>query len=314
MKKEVIVVALGGNALGNDPATQKELVKKTAESIVDLYEQGYQVIVGHGNGPQVGMIHLAMSYSAETSGQTPEMPFAECGAMSQGYIGYHLQQAITNVLQKRNIETTCATVITQVLVDEKDPAFRHPTKPIGSFYTKEEAEKKMQETGDVYVEDAGRGYRKVVASPIPKRIQELEIIQTLANQGNIVIAVGGGGIPVIKQEDGSLTGISAVIDKDFACSRLAIDMHAEKLIILTAVENVCIHFHQENETALPKLTYEEAKQYCEQGEFAPGSMLPKIQACMNFVKETKQTALITSLEKVKEGLFGQTGTEIIWED
>ena len=309
MKHSKIVVALGGNALGNNPQEQLELVKNTAGALVDLALDGYDVVVGHGNGPQVGMINNAMGFSSSHGGDTPEMPFAECGAMSQGYIGYHLQQAIQNELANRGVDKKCVTVVTQVVVDKNDPGFKNPTKPVGVFYTEEEAKERMSHSDDIYVEDAGRGYRKVVASPIPIRIQELDVIKTLSDTGAIVIAIGGGGIPVVEDENG-LRGVSAVIDKDNASARLAIDLNAEKLVILTAVEKVCIHFNTPKQKELSSMTIEEAKQYIADNEFAPGSMLPKIQACLKYVEESGHSALITSLEKAKDGLAGLTGTEI----
>ncbi|MBP3891627.1 MAG: carbamate kinase [Solobacterium sp.] len=309
MEKQTVVVALGGNALGNTPAAQLELVKNTAGAIVDLALEGYKVVIGHGNGPQVGMINNAMAYSANNGGNTPEMPFAECGAMSQGYIGYHLQQAIQNELAKRQSNIKCVTVITQVVVEKDDPGFSNPTKPVGIFYTEEEAKKKMADTGDIYVEDAGRGYRKVVASPLPIRIQELELIKTLSDSGAIVIAIGGGGIPVI-EENGELQGVSAVIDKDNASARLAIDLNAERLVILTAVEKVCINYKKPDQKELDTMTVAEVREYISQQQFAKGSMLPKVEACVKYVNETGHTALITSLECAKEGLRGTTGTII----
>ena len=209
-----LVIALGGNALGNNPEEQLELVKQTAKTIVDLSEEGYNVIVGHGNGPQVGMINLAMDFASSNGANTPSMPFAECGSMSQGYIGYHLQQSIKNELDSRKINKNVATIVTQVVVDENDEAFKNLTKPVGMFYTKEEAEKISSEKGFTFVEDAGRGYSRVVASPQPKKIVELETVKNLVDNGTIVITVGGGGIPVIEKEDGSLHGVAAVIDKD----------------------------------------------------------------------------------------------------
>ena len=307
MSKGKIVVALGGNALGNNPEEQLRLVKNTAGALVDLALDGYEVVVGHGNGPQVGMINNAMGFSSNNGGNTPEMPFAECGAMSQGYIGYHLQQAIQNELAKRGSDKKCATVVTQVVVDKDDPGFKNPTKPVGVFYTEKEAKERMEKTGDTYVEDAGRGWRKVVASPIPVRIQELDLIKTLSDTGAIVIAIGGGGIPVI-EEDNMLKGVSAVIDKDNASARLAIELKAQRLVILTAIEKVCINFKQPNETKLDSMTTAEAKQYIDEKQFAPGSMLPKVQACIKYVEETGHPALITSLEKAKDGLAGLTGT------
>ena len=253
---ERIVVALGGNALGKTPEEQLALVKNTARPIVDLVERGYEVIIGHGNGPQVGMINLAMEYSANKGGGTPFMPFPECGAMTQGYIGYHLQQAIREELKARGIDRECVTVVTQVVVDEDDPGFRNPTKPVGSFYTKEEAEKIAAEKGFVFVEDAGRGYRRVVPSPIPKRIVELRAVEQLVAAGDIVITVGGGGIPVVETGQG-LRGVAAVIDKDRASALLARDVKADRLIILTAVDRVCVNFNKPDQRELDTLTLED---------------------------------------------------------
>ncbi len=306
---ERIVVALGGNALGNSPEEQLALVRGTAKTIVDLVEKGYEVVIGHGNGPQVGMINLAMEFSANKGGNTPYMPFPECGAMTQGYIGYHLQQAIQAELRARNIDKPCATVVTQVVVDEKDPGFQNPTKPVGSFYSKEEAEKIAAEKGFIFVEDAGRGYRRVVPSPIPKRIVELEIVERLVSAGAIVITVGGGGIPVVETDEG-LKGVAAVIDKDRASSLLAQDLKADRLIILTAVDRVCVNFNKPDQRELASMTLAEAEQYIGEKQFAPGSMLPKVQSCMEFVKNTAHggTALITSLSRAAEALEGKTGT------
>ena len=309
---ERIVVALGGNALGNTPEEQLELVRHTAKTIVDLSEAGYEVIVGHGNGPQVGMINLAMEFSSTKGGNTPYMPFPECGAMSQGYIGYHLQQAIQRELKLRNMKKECASVITQVVVDANDPGFKKPTKPVGSFYTKEEADKIAKEKGFIFVEDSGRGYRRVVPSPIPKRIVELKVVEQLVKNGDIVITVGGGGIPVIETEDG-LQGVAAVIDKDRSSALLAQDIGADKLIILTAVDRVCINFNKPDQKELPKMTLSEAEKYIEEKQFAPGSMLPKVQSCMEFVQNNTHggQALITSLQKAALALKGETGTIII---
>lgn len=308
---ERIVVALGGNALGNTPEEQLELVRHTAKTIVDLSEAGYEVIVGHGNGPQVGMINLAMEFSSTKGGNTPYMPFPECGAMSQGYIGYHLQQAIQRELKLRNMKKECASVITQVIVDANDPGFKKPTKPVGSFYTKEEADKIAKEKGFIFVEDSGRGYRRVVPSPIPKRIVELKVVEQLVKNGDIVITVGGGGIPVIETEDG-LQGVAAVIDKDRSSALLAQDIGADKLIILTAVDRVCINFNKPDQKELPKMTLSEAEKYIEEKQFAPGSMLPKVQSCMEFVQNNTHggQALITSLQKAALALKGETGTII----
>ena len=306
-----IVVALGGNALGNTPEEQLNLVRETAKTIVDLSEAGYDVIVGHGNGPQVGMINLAMEFSSTKGGNTPFMPFPECGAMSQGYIGYHLQQAIQQELKARHIDKECASVITQVVVDEKDPGFANPTKPVGSFYTKEEADKIAAEKGFTFVEDAGRGYRRVVPSPIPKRIVELKVVEQLVKAGDIVITVGGGGIPVVETPNG-LKGVAAVIDKDRSSALLAESIGADMLIILTAVDRVCINFNKPDQKELPTMTLAEADKYIGEKQFAPGSMLPKVQSCIEFVKNNTHggTALITSLQKAALALKGETGTVI----
>ncbi|GAA0704711.1 carbamate kinase [Paraclostridium ghonii] len=306
-----LVIALGGNALGNNPEEQLELVKHTAKTIVDLCEEGYNVIVGHGNGPQVGMINLAMDFAANNGANTPSMPFAECGSMSQGYIGYHLQQSIKNELNSRKINKNVVSVVTQVVVDENDEAFKNLTKPVGMFYSKEEAEKIAKEKGFTFVEDAGRGYRRVVASPQPKKIIELDTVKQLTDSGSIVITVGGGGIPVIEKEDGSLQGVAAVIDKDKSSAKLAKDLDAQMLVILTAVDKVCINFNKPDQKELDNISLKEAYEYKEQGHFAKGSMLPKVEACVDFVESaTDGKALITSLEKAKEALHGKTGTII----
>ena len=308
---ERIVVALGGNALGKTPEQQLELVKSTAKPIVDLVEKGYEVIIGHGNGPQVGMINLAMEFSANKGGGTPYMPFPECGAMTQGYIGYHLQQAIQEELKARGIDKECATVVTQVVVDEKDPGFQNPTKPVGSFYTKEEAEQIMAEKGFVFVEDAGRGYRRVVPSPIPKRIVERRVVEQLVEAGDIVITVGGGGIPVVETPQG-LMGVAAVIDKDRASALLARDVKADRLIILTTVDRVFVDYKKPGQREVASMTLAECEKYIGEEQFAPGSMLPKVESCMEFVANGKPgaTALITSLSRAAEALEGKTGTVI----
>jgi len=305
-----LVIALGGNALGNTPQQQLELVKTTAATIVDLVEEGYDVVVGHGNGPQVGMVNLAFENSHSKVGGTPEMPFPECGAMTQGYIGYHLQQSIGRELKKRGINKPVATVVTQVEVDKFDSAFQNPTKPIGSFYTKEEADRIVEETGYTFIEDAGRGYRRVVPSPKPVSIVELETVEKLVSEGCIVITVGGGGIPVVKSDDW-FEGVAAVIDKDRASSKLALDLHADMLVILTAVEKVSINFNKPNQIDLDDMSLEQARQYIEEGHFAKGSMLPKVESCIEYLEHTQNgQALITSLEKAKEALQGKTGTII----
>ena len=307
MKK--IVLALGGNALGNSPEEQKKAVAETAKSIVDLVAAGNKVIISHGNGPQVGMINLAMDTASKSEAKTAEMPFAECGAMSQGYIGYHLQNAVGSGLAKREMDQTVVSLVTQVLVDKEDPAFQNPTKPIGSFYSKEEADKQA-EKGFTFKEDAGRGYRRVVPSPKPIDIIEKKAVEKLYNDGMIVVAAGGGGIPVIKEND-KLIGVDAVIDKDFTSAKVAELVGADTLVILTAVEKVAIHFGEENQEWLGRLTIEEAEKYLADGEFAEGSMKPKIEAALSFVKSKEGAkALITSLEKALDGLKGETGTYI----
>lgn len=309
MSKKRLVIALGGNALGKTPEEQLELVRKTAKSIVDLSEE-YDLAIGHGNGPQVGMINNAFEYAALNGAGTPAMPFPECGAMSQGYIGYHLQQSVRNELRKRGMDKNVATVLTQVLVDENDEAFKNPTKPIGSFMSKEESEKIAAEKGYIFVEDAGRGYRRVVASPIPKEIVELDVVNSLIENDNIVITVGGGGIPVIEKEE-KLEGIPAVIDKDRSSALLASELKADMLVILTAVDQVMINFGKENEEAIKEMTIDQAKQYIKEEQFAKGSMLPKVEACIEYVENSENgIALITSLEKAAEALKGQTGTII----
>ncbi len=306
-----IVIALGGNALGDTPEEQLKLVKETAKPIVELIKEGHEVMIGHGNGPQVGMINLAMKYASQSGAGTPGMPFPECGAMSQGYIGYHLQQAIGNELRRQNVDKTCVTVVTQVVVDKDDQAFKNPTKPIGSFYGKEESEKISEEKGYTFVEDSGRGYRRVVASPKPMKIVESEVVKSIVENGNVVITVGGGGIPVIETEKG-FEGIPAVIDKDSSSAKLAMDLDADMLIILTAVEKVAINFNTENQKNLDSMTLAEVDKYIEEGQFAKGSMLPKVEACKNFVKNSKKdaVAIITSLERAKDAATGETGTVI----
>ena len=303
-----IVIALGGNALGNTPEEQLKLITGTATSIVDLIEQGNDVVIAHGNGPQVGMINLGMSTAAEAGAIKAAMPFPECGAMSQGYIGYQLQNGIHNEMQKRGINKCVATVVTQVLVDEKDPAFQKPSKPIGAFYTKEQAEKIHEEKGYTMVEDAGRGYRQVVPSPKPVDVIEKEAVKTLISAGHVVITVGGGGIPVI-EKDGKLVGTPAVIDKDFASAKLAELIDADMLIILTAVDRVAINWGKPDQKSLEHMTVAEAEQYCKEGHFAPGSMLPKVQAAISFAKSGHKT-IIASLENAKDAIVGKSGTAV----
>ena len=306
MKK--LVIALGGNALGSTPYEQLRLVQETAKPIVDLIEAGNQVVIAHGNGPQVGMINLAMSTAANAKAIKSDMPFPECGAMSQGYIGYHLQNSIQNELKARGLRKSVATVVTQVVVDENDPAFQHPSKPIGAFYSKEEAEKIAAEKGYTMVEDAGRGYRQVVPSPKPVDVVEKDMVNTLIDAGHVVITVGGGGIPVI-EKDGKYLGVPAVIDKDFASAKLAELVDADALVILTAVDRVSINWGKPNRTALETMTVQEAEQYCKEGPFAPGSMLPKVQAAMRFAATGKE-AIIASLENAAAALRGESGTKV----
>jgi carbamate kinase len=275
-----IVIALGGNALGNTPYEQLALVTETAKPIVDLIAQGNEVIIAHGNGPQVGMINLGMATAAEAKAIKSDMPFPECGAMSQGYIGYHLQNAIGNELASRGMNKDVATVVTQVLVDEADPAFQHPTKPVGAFYDKETADRIAAEKGYTMVEDAGRGYRQVVPSPKPIDVIEKNTVKALVDNGTVVITVGGGGIPVVRK-DGKLYGTPAVIDKDFASAKLAELLDADMLVILTAVEKVAINFGKPDQKGLDTLTPDEARKYIDEKQFAPGSMLPKVQAAMS---------------------------------
>ena len=310
-----IVVALGGNALGNNLPEQMAAVKQTAKAIADLIEGGNEVIVAHGNGPQVGMIQAAMT---ELTRSNPEKyipcPLSVCVAMSQGYIGYDLQNALREELLDRGINKGVATVLTQVEVDPEDPAFKNPTKPIGSFMTKEEADKMVAERGYQVVEDAGRGYRRVVASPRPQAVVELDTIRALVDSDHIVVACGGGGIPVFKTEGHHLKGAAAVIDKDFASEVLAEQLDADYLIILTAVEKAAINFGKPEQKWLDNISVAEAAQYCAEGHFAPGSMLPKVQAAMRFAESKPgRRALITLLEKARDGIDGKTGTVIVNE-
>ena len=305
-----IVIALGGNALGSTPYEQLSLVTETAKPIVDLIAQGNEVVIAHGNGPQVGMINLGLATAAEAKAIKSDMPFPECGAMSQGYIGYHLQNAIGNELAARGMAKDVATVVTQVLVEESDPAFQHPTKPVGAFYDRETADRIAAEKGYTMVEDAGRGYRQVVPSPKPVDVIEKNTVKALVGSGTVVITVGGGGIPVVRRE-GRLVGVPAVIDKDFASAKLAELLDADLLVILTAVEKVAINFGKPDQRGLDALTPAEAREYIAQGQFAPGSMLPKVQAALSFAESAPgRVALITLLEKAKDGIEGKTGTRV----
>ena len=308
-----IVIALGGNALGKDPTEQLKLLENVAEIIASLVKQGNKIVLTHGNGPQVGQIMLAMDYSANGEANTPSMPFPECGSMSQGYIGYQLQQCLQDELERQHIKKDCATLITQVLVDPNDSAFQNPTKPIGMFYSKEEADEIAKEKGFIFVEDAGRGYRRVVPSPKPIDIIEKRVIRQLVDNDNIVIAVGGGGIPVIKKDKIELlSGVPAVIDKDRSAALLAREIDADILLILTAVDRVCINFNKENQQELAELSIEEANRYMNEGQFAKGSMLPKVKACIEFVKgNPNKKAIIGSLEKAQDAIKGKSGTVIV---
>ncbi|MEG0829837.1 MAG: carbamate kinase [Anaerovoracaceae bacterium] len=310
--KNKIVIALGGNALqsGKGPATadaQLDVVRETCEHIAQISEQGYEIAVVHGNGPQVGRIVMASEAAKDV---TPSMPFDVCGAMSQGYIGYHIQQCLKYALNKTNRNIPVVTVATQMVVEKKDPAFKMPTKPIGPFYTEEEAKALEAEKGYVMKEDAGRGYRRVVASPLPRKIIEIDAVKQLWDHA-IVITCGGGGIPVIEKSDGSLEGTAAVIDKDFAAELLAEQVDADVLMILTEVEKVAINFNKPNQEDLANISLAEAAKYMEEGHFAVGSMLPKVEAAMKFVRAFPQKrAIITSLSKAAEALDGKTGTII----
>ncbi len=307
-----IVVALGGNALGKNLAEQMAAVKQTAKAIADLIEDGNEVIVAHGNGPQVGMIQNAMTELTRSDPEKYERcPLSVCVAMSQGYIGYDLQNALREELVNRGINKGVATILTQVEVDSGDPAFRNPTKPIGAFMTKEEADE-MIAKGQHVVEDAGRGYRRVVASPRPTGVVELPAIKALVEAGQVVVACGGGGIPVTPQEHYHLKGVSAVIDKDFASEKMAELLDADYLIILTAVEKAAINFGRPDQKWLDTITVKQAARYCEEGHFAPGSMLPKVQAAMAFASSKPgRRSLITLLEKAREGVQGKTGTVVV---
>lgn len=311
-EKTKIVIALGGNALqskGSDPTAeaQLEVVKKTCDYIAQISCSGYEMAIVHGNGPQVGRIVLACETAKDV---VPPMPFDVCGAMSQGYIGYHLQQSLKYALNKRNRNVSVVTVATQMVVDKDDKAFQNPSKPIGAFYTEEEAEKLEAEKGFTMKEDAGRGWRRVVASPIPKKIVEIDAVKKLWND-TIVVTCGGGGIPVVENADGSLEGVAAVIDKDYAAELLAEQVNADILMVLTEVEKVAINFNKPDQENLTSMSLIDAAKYVEEGQFAPGSMLPKVQAAMKFIRANpNKKAIITSLDKAIEALDGKTGTVV----
>jgi len=302
-----IVIAFGGNALGNNPKEQQALIKKAVKNVVPLIKAGHEIIIGHGNGPQVGVINLAFEDSYENE-DIPYMAFPECTAMSQGYIGYHLQKGLRDVLEEDGLEKKIVTIVTQVVVDRNDLSFKNPTKPVGPFYSKKIAEKLMAESGEKYIEDAGRGYRKVVASPKPIEIIEIETIKDLLNTNHIVIAGGGGGIPIYKQNEAK--GANAVIDKDLLCSLMAMELKADMLVILTNVNQAELNYGTDHATIIGSISTSEAKQYIEEGHFAKGSMLPKIQAALNFVETTGNRAVITSLNNLENAITGVNVTEI----
>ncbi|MDY4970181.1 MAG: carbamate kinase [Lachnospiraceae bacterium] len=310
-KKKRIVIALGGNALGNTLPEQMQAVKITARAIVDLIQEGCEVVVAHGNGPQVGMINNAMAALSRENPNQPNTPLSVCVAMSQAYIGYDLQNALREELYNRGIfDMPVATMITQIRVDPEDPAFQSPSKPIGHFMTAEQAKEAEEKYGYVMKEDAGRGYRRVVASPKPVEIIEIGAIRSLVESGQLVIACGGGGIPVTLQGN-HLKGASAVIDKDFVSNLLAQELDADFLIILTAVEKVAVNFGKPDEKWIDDMNCDEARQYISEGHFAPGSMLPKVEAAVAFAESGEnRTSLITLLEKAKDGILGKTGTRI----
>ena len=311
MEKKRVVLALGHRALGTTLPQQQEGVRASAKIIADLAEEGCQLIISHSNAPQVGMIHTAMNEFGKAHQDYTASPMSVCSAMSQGYIGYDLQNMIGEELDRRGLGIHCATVLTQVAVDPADPAFQHPTKPIGAFMTEEEAKKLAAEKGIDVAEDAGRGWRQVVASPRPKEIVEIATVKALMNAKHAVIAAGGGGIPVVWEDKYHLKGVPAVIDKDFASECMAEQLDADMLIILTAVEKVAINFGKPDQKNLDELTPDEARKYMAEGQFAPGSMLPKVEAAVKFAESKPgRTSLITLLEKAKDGIEGKTGTAI----
>lgn len=313
-----IVLALGGNALQADPkdaSAEAQLVtcRETAKSVVDFIEAGHQIAIVHGNGPQVGNILASVECAHQADNKMVSFPFDVCGAFSQGYIGYHLQNAIGQELKKRGIKKSVGTVITQTVVDPEDPGFKNPTKPVGPFYTKEEAEKIAAEKGYTMKEDAGRGYRRVVASPQPVDIVEKDVIINMMENGIIPISTGGGGIPVVRKENGDLEGAPAVLDKDRSAAKLAEILDADMFFVLTAVDRVCVNFNKPNQKELPEVNTKDLEQYMAEGQFAPGSMLPKIEACKRFVETFHdRVAVIASLDKAKEALKGETGTRIVY--
>ena len=312
-KKGIAVVAVGGNALIKDKAhktvqDQFDAAKETMSHIVDMIEKGWDVVVTHGNGPQVGFI---LRRSELSRNELHEVPLDYCGADTQGAIGYMFQKALHNEFQRRGLKKDAATVVTQTIVSKEDPAFQNPTKPIGSFMDEADAKEREAKEGWTVVEDAGRGWRRVVPSPIPQEIVEAPVIDALINAGIIVVAVGGGGIPVVEAEDGTIKGVDAVIDKDFGSSLLAVNLNADLFVISTAVEKVALNFNTPDEVWLDQMTVAEAKQYIEEGHFKPGSMLPKVQAILKYLEAGGKKALITDPEHIGEALDGKTGTWIL---
>ena len=309
------VIAIGGNSLIRDEQhksvhDQYEAVVETSRHIAGIVQQGYNVVITHGNGPQVGFILLRSEIAEKVAGLHP-VPLDSCGADTQGAIGYQIQQALHNEFLKRGVERQAATIVTQVLVDQHDPAFQNPSKPVGSFYTKEEIDQKVAQEGWTVTEDAGRGWRRVVPSPMPMAIVELDAIKRLVEADFVVIAAGGGGIPVIRNSEGMLEGVAAVIDKDYATSLLATNLEADLFVISTAVENVSLNYRKPDEQAISRMTVSEAKAYAEQGQFAKGSMLPKINAAIAFLERGGKEALITNPESLERALAGHTGTRIV---
>jgi carbamate kinase len=312
MAKKLAVIAIGGNAVnrpGEVPNAENMLknISETASYLADMIEKDYDIVITHGNGPQVGNILIQQEIAKD---KVPPFPMDVNGAMTQGYLGYMIIKSLKNILVERGIEKEIASVVTQIVVDEKDEGFKNPSKPVGPFYTEKEGKQLQEEKGWDFKEDSGRGWRRVVPSPIPLEVIEKKIIQKLVDEDFLVVAGGGGGIPVIKK-DGKIIGVEAVIDKDRASALIAKDLNADEFIILTAVEKVALNFGKENQKDLDELTVEEAEKYMSEGHFAKGSMLPKIEACLSFVKESGKPALITDMQKLTEALEGKTGTTIV---
>ena len=306
------VIALGGNALGKTPKEQQQKVREAVKSLIELIKQGNEIIISHGNGPQVGMINLAFEEASKTNDKIVPFDLPECTAMSQGYIGYHLQNALQAEIFTQKKPWYVASVVTQIEVDRNDEAFLNPTKPIGGFYTEEEAKALMaKDLTLVMKQDSGRGFRRMVPSPKPVRILEKESVENMLDNEFIVVTCGGGGIPVVREEDGSYTGVAAVIDKDHASALLAEAVYADYLFILTAVDRVALHYGTPQQREIDKMTVAEAEKYIQEGHFAPGSMLPKVQAAINFVKgDPDRRAVISSLEKAPFAIKGESGTII----